>query len=455
MSDAARPISSTALGLPDERALTELVRRQRWFGARSRSVAAGRVADAAPLGDAESDGLLALYEIDFADGGSEVYQLLCSPAGADAGSDLALAPDLVHRLVGRLGTGGSLAGINGRVAFHGDDVPAGLDAESVASVGGEQSNSSVVLGDRAILKVYRRLEGGPSPELELLRFLHAHGFANVPRLLGWYDYSAPELESTLGILQDFARGESDGWNLALTSLAEDPELFVERARRLGEVTGAMHTVLASDRSDPQFRPEKLGAEALAELSDSVDSEVHEVFDLLPSENSGLDAIRQRGAEVVERLHTLRGLGAFGVVIRHHGDYHLGQVLWTGSDWLVLDFEGEPARTLDGRRRKRSPFRDVAGMLRSFAYAAETSRAQSVPPPPAWEDRVRAEFLAGYLATVEPSLLPESDSARAALLAAFELEKAVYELRYELDNRPDWIGVPVAGILRTLEVPAWR
>jgi len=454
VSKGLQPIASESLGLPPEKALTELVRRERWFGARSRTVERGRVVDAAQLGTSERDGLWALYEIDFADGGSDVYQLLCSRTDADA-ADLSLAPDLVRVLVARLGTGAGLDGVNGRVAFHGDDVPAGLETEPVEGVGGEQSNSSVVLGKRAILKVYRRLEGGLSPELELLRFLDAHGFANVPTLLGWYDYAGPRLDSTLGILQEYALGESDGWNLVLESLADDPELFVASARRLGEVTGAMHTVLASDHVDPQFRPERLDAAALAELSDSVESEVHEVFDVLPSEHAALDVVRARRAEVLERLRTLRELGAFGVVIRHHGDFHLGQVLWTGSDWLVLDFEGEPARTLEGRRRKRSPFRDVAGMLRSFAYAAETSRAQSAPPPPDWEERVRAEFLDGYVSTVEPTLLPPSNSARAALLAAFELEKAVYELRYELDHRPDWIGVPVAGILRTLEVPAWQ
>jgi trehalose synthase-fused probable maltokinase len=455
VSEAAQPIASTSLGLPPERALTELVRRERWFGARSRTVRGGRVVDAANLGETEHDGLWVLYEIDFADGGADVYQLLCAPTDTRELADLSLAPGLVRLLVARLGTEACVDGITGRVAFHADEIPRNLEAETVESVGGEQSNSSVALGQRAILKIYRRLEGGPSPELELLRFLHAHGFAHAPRLLGWYDYEGQRFDSTLGVLQEYARGESDGWNLVLESLASDPQVFVTNARRLGEVTGAMHTVLASDRVDPQFQPERLDAEALAELSDSVESEVHEVFDVLPSEHPALDVVRARRADVLERLRTLRELGAFGVVIRHHGDFHLGQVLWTGDDWLVLDFEGEPARTLEGRRRKRSPFRDVAGMLRSFAYAAETSRAQSVPPPRGWEERVRREFLDGYLSTVEPSLLPASDEARAALLAAFELEKAVYELRYELDNRPDWIGVPVAGILRTLEVPAWR
>ena len=143
------------------------------------------------------------------------------------------------------------------------------------------------------------------------------------------------------------------------------------------------------------------------------------------------------------------------MIRHHGDYHLGQALWTNEeDWLILDFEGEPARSLAERRRKRSPLRDVAGMLRSFAYAASASVIQrGVEAPEGWEDECRSEFLAGYLADIEPALLPSGEQAIARLLMIFELEKAVYELRYELGNRPDWVSIPVAGIVRMLEADA--
>jgi trehalose synthase-fused probable maltokinase len=143
------------------------------------------------------------------------------------------------------------------------------------------------------------------------------------------------------------------------------------------------------------------------------------------------------------------------VIRHHGDYHLGQVLWTGSDWVVLDFEGEPARSLAERRRKRSPLRDVAGMLRSFAYAASAATiTDGIEAPEGWEQRARDEFLSGYLPAVEAQgLLPPSQEATERLLAIYELEKAVYELRYELDNRPDWVEIPVAGIVRLLGISA--
>ncbi|HKI92617.1 MAG TPA: hypothetical protein VJ986_09980, partial [Gaiellaceae bacterium] len=144
----------------------------------------------------------------------------------------------------------------------------------------------------------------------------------------------------------------------------------------------------------------------------------------------------------------------GRQIRTHGDYHLGQTLWDGKDWVILDFEGEPARPFVERRRKRSPLRDVAGMLRSFAYVATASQvARGVEPPEDWEERARGRFLDGYFEAVDPMLLPSGQAAIERLLTVFELEKAVYELRYELDNRPDWVGIPVAGIQRLIEQAA--
>jgi maltokinase len=155
--------------------------------------------------------------------------------------------------------------------------------------------------------------------------------------------------------------------------------------------------------------------------------------------------------VRERLGQLAQLGVGGRVIRVHGDYHLGQTLHTPRGWVILDFEGEPARALPERRQKRSPMRDVAGMLRSFAYVASAAEIQrGKPAPEDFEDRARETFLEHYLSTIDPSLLPAGEAAVRNLLAVFELEKAVYELRYELDNRPDWVAIPVAGIKRLLE-----
>ena len=313
----------------------------------------------------------------------------------------------------------------------------------VRPVGGEQSNSSVVFGEQVILKLYRRLQEGESTELELLRFLDVHGFEHTPRLLGWYRYAGTPINATLGVLQAFVPGARDGWELALESFA-GPGPFLAHVRRLGEVTARMHTVLASDAGDPAFRPENPGTG----VAGSAEAEARDVLDGLDP-GGAAEAVRARAADVLERLRELHRAGTGGQAIRQHGDYHLGQVLWADGDWLVLDFEGEPARPLAERHRKSSPLRDVAGALRSFAYAAETVRRQGRSPG-GWERDARAAFLAGYDGAIDQSLLPERGVARDSLLAACELEKALYELRYELNNRPGWVHVPAAGILRLLD-----
>jgi maltokinase len=216
----------------------------------------------------------------------------------------------------------------------------------------------------------------------------------------------------------------------------------------------MHTVLASDSGDSAFCAETPSVESLGLLTATVDEEIERVFLSLPEDVADLDPIRGRGEEVRERLRLLTNIGGTGRVIRVHGDFHLGQTLWDGDDWVILDFEGEPARSLTERRRKRSPLRDVAGMLRSFAYVASAVELlRGLRAPDGWEEAARATFLEGYLATVDPVLLPSGQVAIERLLAVYELEKAVYELRYELDNRPDWVGIPVAGIQRLIETAA--
>jgi trehalose synthase-fused probable maltokinase len=258
------------------------------------------------------------------------------------------------------------------------------------------------------------------------------------------------MDATLGILQRYVAGGLDGWERALDTMDSDPEGFLASLHRLGEVTGHMHTILGSDPNDPSFCPEQPSAESLGLLTATIDDEIESVFVDHPDEDPDVEPIRGRGEEVRERLRMLTQLGSIGRVIRHHGDFHLGQTLWSNRDWVILDFEGEPARSLPERRRKRSPLRDVAGMLRSFAYAASaTELLRGIEPPEDWEERARQEFLEGYRSTIEPSLVP-SGSGMDKLLGVFELEKAVYELRYELNNRPDWVKIPVAGIERMLE-----
>ena len=453
------------VGAIEEDALRAAVVEQRWFGAKSREIAHVRVWDAPAARTIEPFLALALVEVRFPEGTHETYHLpiglrprseawqegVIAEVDGYTAYDALTDPQLCREVVHRIRAQQPMTFENGTVEFRLlEGAPADIELGAFRSMGAEQSNTSIVFDEAIVLKVYRRLEAGVNPELELLRFLTTRGFEGLPALQGWVAYNGHPLEATLAILQEFVPSEGDGWDIALALLKQDPDAFVERVRPLGELTGRMHTLLSQDPSDPAFAPEQPSAEGLALLTASVDDEIEQVFLDLPEDNPELDPIRGRGEEVRERLRMLSHAGSVGLVIRHHGDYHLGQVLWTGERWVVLDFEGEPVRTLPERRRKRSALRDVAGMLRSFAYAASAAEiTKGVRPPPDWEGRCRAEFMAGYLAEVEPSLIP-SGAALERVLQIFELEKAVYELRYELDNRPDWVRIPVAGIQRMLE-----
>jgi trehalose synthase-fused probable maltokinase len=188
------------------------------------------------------------------------------------------------------------------------------------------------------------------------------------------------------------------------------------------------------------------------LTATIDEDIERVFTRLP-DDPRVAAIAGRGQDVREQISMRAQIGAGGRSIRTHGDYHLGQTLHTPSGWVIIDFEGEPARPLFERRQKRSPLRDVAGMLRSLAYATSASAImRGVPAPGKFEEQARMTFLESYFSTIDVALLPSGDAAIWNALAIFELEKAIYELQYELDNRPDWLPIPVAGIARLLEGP---
>jgi maltokinase len=431
----------------NEQDLIEFVTGQRWFGSKTRTVTHASVIDRAVLRGDDPRLELQLIEIRFDTGTHETYQLLTDDGGFDAIGDPQQVRELVHMMRGSV-----------RVPA-GDGVVEFAPAQGFTATGAlrearqitaEQSNTSIVFDDELILKVFRRLEAGINPELELLRFLTERGFENIAQLAGWYAYTGKQMDATLGILQQFVANGEDGWDRALDAIVSGDDGFIDTLRRLGEVTGKMHTVLGSDSSDPNFCAEATSAESLGLLTATVDEEIERIFMSLPDEGEELDPIRGRGEEVRERLRLLTNVGWAGRVVRHHGDFHLGQTLWRGDDWVILDFEGEPARSLPERRRKRSPLRDVAGLLRSLAYAASAASVlRGVEPPSDWESRARDEFLEGYRDTVDQTLVP-SGAAMDKLLKVFELEKAVYELRYELNNRPDWVRIPVAGIVRLLE-----
>jgi predicted trehalose synthase len=468
MTDLPARVAAGDLEFLDEDALREWVVAQRWFASKAREVAALHVLEAVALRAEPPLLVLALVEARFQPGTHETYQvpLGLRPSGDgwagqaileadgwsvyDALADPAQARELLHRMRGST----DITTAEGALRFR-RSGQASAELGGVADVrpmGVEQSNSSIVFGDELVLKAFRRLEPGVNPELELLRFLSERGFRNIAPLAGWYEYEGRLMDVTLGILQEFEAGGRDGWELALEELAKRPGAFLERVHALGEVTGTMHSLLGSDAQDPAFSPEQPSEEAMSLLTATVDEQIERVFVELEEDDERVAPIAGRGQDVRERLQLLTQIGTAGRLIRTHGDYHLGQTLLTERGWVVLDFEGEPARPLPERRLKRSPLRDVAGMLRSFAYVASASEIlRGKPAPPGWEQQARQAFMDGYVGSVDPNLLPPGQEATDKLLAVFELEKAVYELRYELNNRPDWVTIPVAGIARLLEV----
>jgi maltokinase len=340
-----------------------------------------------------------------------------------------------------------------------DAVAAHEKAERARLMGAEQSNSSIVYDERLILKIFRRIQQGHNPEVEITEALAAQGFHCVAEPLATLRVG----DFDLAILQPFLAGAAEGWALALTSLRDlfglndttsipvinadepppgppDPAQaggdFGAEANRLGAMTGGMHVALAD-----AFGRHPADAK---EWARSIEAQVDEL------EPGDLD---RAGAQAI--LDDLTALDA-GAAIRVHGDYHLGQVLRTDHGWYVLDFEGEPARPLEDRRRPSSPLRDVAGMLRSFHYASAVARTERdeyalEDLAAAWEMRNREAFLRGYMkAAGDGGILPSDAESVAAVLAAFELEKAVYELGYERAHRPDWTHIPLAALRRLTE-----
>ena len=328
-------------------------------------------------------------------------------------------------------------------------------AQRARVMGAEQSNTSLVYDERIILKLFRRVQAGHNPEVEITQALAAEGFSNVAEPLatqrvGDYD---------IAIVQPFLTGAVEGWALALTSLRDlfgmhdtssipiinldapppqpDPAQaggdFSGEAARLGAVTGEMHVALA-DAFGRHHADSRAWAASIGKQLEGL----------------GGDDIDRRGAQAI--LEQLADLDP-GYAIRVHGDYHLGQVMRTDAGWYVLDFEGEPARALEERRRPSSPLKDVAGMLRSFHYASAVARTERDDEALedlalAWEDRNRQAFLRGYMRAAGPGgILPPDPECVDAVLAAFELEKAVYELGYERAYRPDWEGIPLSALRR--------
>jgi maltokinase len=292
--------------------------------------------------------------------------------------------------------------------------------------------------------VIRKIDFGNNPEWEMGQFLRKYGFKHMPELLGGVVLEGA-VHSTVAVVHEFVSAESDGWHWMVTNFRASPTpppAVLEEVRKLGERLAEMHAVLATPSDDPIFDPEPLLREDLQRWASSI---IGELGVTIAYARERVPELARLHDSVMERINRLAGLEPSGLKTRHHGDLHLGQTLRSQGDWLIFDFEGEPARTYAQRREKHTPLRDVAGMLRSFAYASASVELEGSPEG----DRVRPTrqaFLEGYRgATRVKNLLPR-DRDFEVVLQTLELEKVLYELRYELNHRPNWVPIPTRMLL---------
>ena len=523
-----------------ESLLLDVLPARRWFAGKARTLRGVEIASTASFG---AGALLALLRADYTDGEAELYALplafapdadperqervragglpIVARLESDAAEGTGLLydafgdPEVARELLAAIAGGQSFRGERGELAASASPAFAVVRGEGdlePAPLKAEQSNTSVRFGDRLILKLFRKLEAGINPDLEIGRFLTEQtDFRHAPRVAGALEIRDRRHEPvTLGILQEFIPNEGDAWSFTLDSLGrffdrvhtqwgddrggvrasvpagplialaeremsgDDFErigTYLPIVRLLGERTAELHVALASGRGR-DFEPEPFSELYQRSLYDSMRSLTKKNLRLLRQRLPALPAAVQPAAEwvlaaeerLLDRFRRLTSRKLAAERIRTHGDYHLGQVLYTGRDFVILDFEGEPSRSLSERRLKRSPVRDVAGMLRSFQYAAYVAWfeevSSGVASPEArpvlerwalhWERWVSAAFLQAYLQRVRGArFLPESAAEREILLDSFLLEKAIYELGYELNNRPDWVRIPLQGIRQIL------
>ena len=508
-----------------EMAAAEFLVHRRWFGGKARQILAVTLQDIVPIEVGSSDVLLAFFRVEYARGPNETYSVPlieaadnAAPPGAPGISvrvegehqpvmlldALSNQPFLVF-LLDAIASGRSFHGEHGIVrAVPTAALPSfwqpSQEALQPSLMKAEQSNSSIVYGKKLVLKLFRRLEQGMNPDLEIGRFLTEQAsFPNAPAVAGYLEYADRDNRvHSLGILQEFVKNQGDAWQFTLDSLAGyyaraaqagtgAPEVpggsilslaeaaphshtknvigpYFDAARLLGQRTAELHLALNSGGNDPNFSAEPFGLPDAQQFCDSATALLSQSFHLVREKLHTLPVSVQHSAQFVldsEALITgyfrsIPGVTLTGMRSRIHGDYHLGQVLVTGNDFMIIDFEGEPARSLSERRAKRSPLQDVAGMLRSFHYAAYTpllaqrsldGQRQSLESwARYWQRWVSAAFVESYLTRSGVAhYLPSSRSETELLLDAYMLDKAIYELGYELNNRPSWVAIPLQGI----------
>jgi maltose alpha-D-glucosyltransferase/alpha-amylase len=508
---------------------------QRWFGGKARQIRSTEITDLVPLGNARLETFVLLARIEYATGPGETYVLpmICSwePAAENATASLTVHSPargtnlhLRNALTNTEFLRSLLETIEQKAAFRGveGEIHAACtslfnvlcgDSTSVLQprpIKAEQSNTSIIYGDRVILKFFRRGEEGENPDLEIGRFLtEKKNFPHIPAVAGWLHYKGRDgKEMSLGILQAFVPNVGDAWQFTLNALSsfwkeareyseghlgrvpqhdgpvaaygqslptpvlDHLGLYLDAVHLLGKRTAELHLALASEQTDPAFAPEPYTASFQRAFKESVQTlternlallrmKLHELPPELREKAKNLIA---RQGEILQKYEAALASPIQAMRTRIHGDYHLGQVLYTGSDFVIIDFEGEPARPISERRVKRSPLQDVAGMLRSFHYAAfffqlapsdgMTTSEMNDPEVRAWAERwyacVADRFLSAYYGNVAGAcFIPPNQDELSALLQLHLLDKAVYELGYELNNRPAWIAIPLEGISRLL------
>jgi trehalose synthase-fused probable maltokinase len=507
---------------------------QRWFGGKARQIRSVEISDIVPWNKTRCEAFVLLLRLEYTTGPGEMYVLpliwteerteesastgLKVHSGA-RGTDVhlrnALTDDeFLRSLLDAIATKAAFSGSRGEIrASHTSVFPAlcgtasGLQPKPIKA---EQSNSSIIYGDRAVLKFFRRTAAGENPDLEIGRFLtEERAFPHTPAVAGWIAYQGQDgSEMSLGILQAFVPNVGDAWQFTLQALSSfwkeaetysalHPGAFQNQSpaahdrrdlpapvtshihpylaavSQLGKRTAELHLALGAKSSDPRFTPEPYTASFQIELSEALRALTERNFALLAMKLEELPReLRDRASNLIARQDEI--LRAYGQVLgkpieamrtRIHGDYHLGQVLYTGSDFVIIDFEGEPARPLPERRTKRSPLQDVAGMLRSFHYAAFSFHVASAGGATAeeiksydvrlwgkaWYACVAERFLNAYFENAAgAAFIPPGRDELSSLLRLHLLEKAVYELGYELNNRPAWVAIPLEGISQLLD-----
>ena len=501
-----------ALDADGGRRLRAFLQRQRWFGGKGRVMNAVHTAEAIPLHSETPRAWLVLVDVDYAGGDAERYAMPLSiraAAGLEApevlvpwtpssGSewicDATYDPDIWMAVYGTVAQEHVLVGeqgcLKGRALLPAKNEWSEPPREAKV-LSGEQSNTSVVFDERAILKLVRKIETGLNPDSEMLEFLTTHTTCLLaPPLLGVLTYEIAGGESsggsTVALLQRFLPRTVDGWRYAQVHLeqrlaefgagkpggsggeaANDSSASFRRdMRALGAVTGELHLALASQQEPASFRPEPITAADVdrwqAHIRQLLVTVCRDLRELPSNQRSSLELTDAEMARLettclgwCEALRSLPRTGA--CKIRHHGDFHLGQVLKSGTGFAVIDFGGEPARSLEARRAKVCPLKDVAGMLRSFGYAAQAPMIAQHRPSgaaadwlEAWEEDIRTAFLEGYRSTAIPGkarFLPPTWEDCSRIIHVYEVDKVLYEIQYELRNRPDWLPIPLTGLRR--------